>query len=112
MLTIAVQESPEATVLHCSGRIVCGDGTDILRRIAFAQRHKPELLIDLRQVRSIDASGLGALVDLWHWIHETGRRLKLLNPSARVREALRVTGLTSLLDIYDGAPCAPAKLVS
>lgn len=82
MLTIAVQELPEATVLHCSGRIVYGGGTDALRRIAFAQRHKSELLIDMSHVSSIDASGLGALVDLWHWIHITGRTLKLLNPSA------------------------------
>ncbi len=112
MLTIAVQELPEATVLHCSGRIVYGDGTDTLRRIAFAQQHKPELLIDMRQVRSIDASGLGALVHVWHRIHATGRRLRILNPSACVCEALRVSGLTSLFDICDEAPCAAAKLVS
>ncbi len=112
MLTIAVQELPEATFLHYSGRIVYGEGTNTLRQIAFAQQHKPELLIDMRQVRSIDASGLGALVDLWHWIHQTGRNLKLRNPTARVCEALRVTGLTSLLDICDEAPRAAAKLVS
>ncbi len=111
MLTIVVQELLETVVLRCTGRIVYIEGTDILRRTAFAQQ-EANLLIDMRRVTSIDASGLGALVELQHWTHESGRKLKVRNPSACVREVFRLTGLISLLEISDGQSCTGAKLAS
>ncbi len=112
MLTIVVQEFSETTILRCSGRIVYGGEVNTLRQIAFSQQQKSALLIDMSNVRSIDASGLGALVELWHWVHESGITLKVVSPGPGVGEALQVTGLDLLLDICDEDFSTPAKLVS
>lgn len=90
--------SPQATVLRCSGRIVRGDGADDLLRAVMAQEQR-YIQIDLSGVNAIDARGLGVLVALERWARGTARNIQLTNPSLRVREALESTGLNSVLHI-------------
>jgi anti-sigma B factor antagonist len=98
VLTIDIQDSQEATVLRCSGRIVHGDGADTLLRAVMSQ-DKRHLQIDLSQVDSIDAGGLGVLVALAKWAKNGDRTIQLTNPSKRVREALEATKLSSVLQV-------------
>jgi anti-anti-sigma factor len=98
VLTIDIQNSREATLLRCSGKIVYGDGADSLRRIVLSQQ-KDRILIDLSRIRAIDAAGLGALAALQRWANDSKRTIRLLNPTKRVREALQSTGLSSVLEI-------------
>ncbi len=55
------------------------------------------MTLDLTGVDAIDAAGIGSLVSL----QASGIYLQLLNPSAQVREALRVTELDSIFEISD-----------
>jgi anti-anti-sigma factor len=98
VLTIETQDSHAAAVVRCSGRIVHGDGTDNLRQIVCSQTNK-EIVIDLGQVRAIDAAGVGTLATIQSWANHSGRTIRLLNPTSRVREVLKSTALDSLLEI-------------
>jgi anti-anti-sigma factor len=98
VLTIEIQDSYAAAVVRCSGRIVHGDGADKLRQIVCSQTKK-EIVIDLGQVRAIDAAGVGALATIQSWANHSGRTIRLLNPTWRVREVLKSTALDSLLEI-------------
>ena len=98
MLIIDVQDFPQLTRLRCSGRLVRGDGADVLLRTALSQP-KRHLQIELSGVGAIDACGLGVLAQLQRWAESGDRRIQLLNPTPRVRAVVETMGLTSVLDI-------------
>ena len=93
MLTVTVENSGEAVVLRCQGKIVRGDETTIL--CLAAQQESRNLILDLTQVDAIDAAGIGALVAL----QGAGVYLKLMNPTEEVRDVLKVAKLDSIFEI-------------
>lgn len=59
-----------------------------------------DIIVDLREVDAIDAGGLGTLVSL----RVAGVFLKLMDPTTRVREVLRLTKLDSIFEICESEP--------
>jgi len=57
------------------------------------------LILDLSDVSSIDAGGLGELVELRQWAIDSARTFTVLNPSERVRELVVATNLQFVLDV-------------
>jgi len=98
VLRMEIEQSANTATLRCSGRMVQGDDLDRLSRTAKSQTTK-HLILDLADVTSIDAGGLGELVELQRWATDSARRFTVLNPSARVRELVVATNLQSVLDI-------------
>jgi anti-anti-sigma factor len=98
MLQLLVQRSKDKVVLHCRGRIVAGEDLKALQRTATTEATS-RLIIDLQGVESLDAAGLGALLQVRQWCSAQGTDLKLVNPSKRVREVLALTALDSVLDL-------------
>jgi len=98
VLRVELATGHHSAVIVCSGRIVEGDGAEMLRRAAMSQQGN-ELSIDLSRVTAMDARGLGILVELKKWAQRHGKRLQFLNPSPRVLELLQRTRLYSVLEI-------------
>jgi anti-anti-sigma factor len=75
---------------------------ETLRGIA---QSRPEcvLEIDLGGIETVDASGLGLLVELQHWATASNRILYFTNPSAFVARLVALTGLYSVLVIAPGS---------
>lgn len=99
MLTVDVDRSEDVVVLQCRGRIVRGEATDILHEAVIAPPDARIIVLDLSEVETVDGSGLGMLVFLHHWTRNHGVQLKLVNPSALVREIMERTGLTRVFDV-------------
>ena len=97
MLKVSVEDSIEAVVLHCQGRLVKGEETALM--CAAARRHGKNIVLDLTEVVAIDAAGIGALITL----QAAGIYLKLMNPTKPLREILKVTKLESLFEIGESA---------
>jgi anti-anti-sigma factor len=95
MLTVTVQDLGEVVILRCLGRIVLGDETAIL--CAAVRQHGRNVILDLRGVDAIDAAGIGLLISL----QAAGIYLRLMNPTKRVVEMLRVTKLDSIFEICE-----------
>jgi anti-sigma B factor antagonist len=57
------------------------------------------LLLDLHELRFIDAGGLRALTDVSRRARRQGRRLAIVNPPEPIARLLRLTGLDQTLDI-------------
>jgi anti-anti-sigma factor len=95
MLTVTNFYSGEVLILECHGRIVRGVETSIL--CSAARQDAGNIVLDLKDVETIDAAGVGALVSL----QAAGIYLKLANPAAQVREILRVTKLDSIFEICE-----------
>jgi anti-anti-sigma factor len=78
--------------------MVQGDGPDGLLRAVMSQDCR-DIQVDLSKVTCIDANGLGALAALETWARTGNRKVVLLNPSERCREALEKTRLSSVLQV-------------
>jgi anti-anti-sigma factor len=98
VLRIDLASCDHAALVVCSGRVVEGDGAETLRNAVMSQPGN-QILVDLSRVKTMDARGLGILVELKKWAEREGKTLQLLNPSARVLELLQRTRLNSVLDI-------------
>jgi anti-sigma B factor antagonist len=69
-------------------------------------QNESKVLIDLSRVSRIDSSGLGVLMSCYcHAIHNAGA-LKLLNPEPRVRRAMSIVGIDSVLETFDDETAA------
>jgi anti-anti-sigma factor len=95
MLTVTVEDFGKVVVLRCAGKIVHGDETSIL--CSAVHQESRNIVLDLTEVKAIDAAGIGALASL----QAAGFYLKLVNPTRRVREILKVTKLYSILEICE-----------
>ena len=102
---LTTEYSLQVTVLHCYGRLVHGDGAQALRQAVMSQDEN-HFAIDLSGVAAIDAAGLGVLAELEKWATARGGAIQLLNPSARVLEVLKATGLNSVIEICLNARAA------
>ena len=80
------------TVLHCSGRIVFPDA-DALHSAVLQLPRSRKLVLDLADVITVDAAGLGIFMSLYHWAKRTRTELKLMNLGAKLQTLLEVTKL-------------------
>jgi anti-sigma B factor antagonist len=104
MLRIDIHSLNSVATLTCTGRLVYGVETEMLRTMALSRPEK-NLRIDLSRVEQIDASGLGLLVELQSWAEENQRTLTLVDPSEHVWRLIILTKLYASLEIsYSDAP--------
>jgi len=85
------------TVLHCSGTVVFPDA-DALHMAVLQLPRSRKLVLDLADVVTVDAAGLGIFVSLYHWAKRTRTELKLMNPGAKLQALLAATSLNTVLE--------------
>jgi anti-sigma B factor antagonist len=91
----------EMTILDCSGRIVVRREAEFLfDAAAFAIERSRGVLINLSGVSAVDSGGLGILIMLRRFAQTFSCDLKFCNASIHVGEILKLTGLTTVLDLY------------
>jgi anti-anti-sigma factor len=98
MPKLTIHKLGEAIFFRCTGRIGFGE-CHILRHAVFSHPHIAIAVLDMAEVTSIDASGLGLLVELRNWASTNRIQLKLLNLTPRVANLLDVTHLTPIFDV-------------
>jgi len=89
--------------IQCSGRIVFGEESSLLRddvRKAIQDGNK-RIMLNLGEVNYIDSGGLGTLVALHTTAHNAGATIKLANLTKRVGDLLQVTKLLTVFDVYN-----------
>jgi anti-sigma B factor antagonist len=108
MLEFKNRQQGEVTILDLSGRISVGEALafgpgsglilgDVIRELA--NKGQKRILLNLKEVRYIDSSGLGDLVRSVTSLRRQGGDLKLLSPAPMVLEVLQITRLDKILDI-------------
>jgi anti-anti-sigma factor len=99
MLSVTVQKEGKVTVFQCQGRIVTGDDAMLLRDLVLSQTDPGTTVLDLARVNSIDAGGLGLLLDLRTRTQSKGIQLTLVNVTRRVQRILELTNLECAFEI-------------
>ena len=106
MLSVQTRNLGNVTILCLQGRIVNGEKASL--RQAMDSLRTSVVVLDLARVSSVDASGLGLLLELRKQTESRGMRFKLMNVTKLVTQVLEVTRLDSVFEITSGVELLPA----
>lgn len=96
------------TVLDLEGKILLGEGDEVLRHtvrslIAGGTR---KLLLNLADVPHVDSAGLGELVRCHTRMVQAGGSVKLLNLTSRMQDLLSITKLVTVFETFESEDSA------
>jgi len=99
------------TILDLKGKITLGTGDIALRNavqdaLNGGARH---IVLNLREVSTIDSSGVGELVSAYTTAVNRGGRLKLAGLPSKVTDILQITQLITVFEVYDDEDAAVAS---
>lgn len=101
-LKVNVRTKDGISIIECSGRIVFGDESSLLREtVKKTISENNRIVLNLGKVSYIDSGGLGTLVALRTTAQNAGGTIKLAQLTKRVGDLLQVTKLLTVFDVYD-----------
>jgi anti-sigma B factor antagonist len=98
MLGVQIRKLGNLSLLCVAGKIVRGE-TDTLHSAVLAQVDASVVVLDLARVNTIDAGGLGVMLELREHTESKGIELRLENVTKLVRQILEITKLDSIFEI-------------
>lgn len=111
MLRVQVNKFGNVVVLILQGRVVRGE-TEVLRRAVLAQTEASVVVLDLARVNTIDAGGLGLMIELRQQTQSRGIEFRLKNVTKLVRQVLEITRLDSVFEMTTVSESPRANLAS
>src|SRR5688572_21058451 len=101
-MKIAERTIGDLTILDLNGRLVAGDGDDVLREavdrlVGLGCR---KLLLNLQEVPYIDSGGLGVLVSKYCTLRRREGQPKLCNLTPRTAKVLDITRLLTVFGSF------------
>ena len=90
-------------IVDTIGELRLGSGTDALRHVVrqLLNDGYRSILLNLRDVRHIDSSGVGELMSCYTSVRNHGGQLKLMNLSRHVHNLLELTKLYTIFEVED-----------
>ena len=98
MLKVHVKNLENEVVLSLEGRVVTGE-TEILRYAVRSQPTCTATTLDLAEVTTIDAHGLGVLLELRDQSLRKGSRFRLMNVSPQLNQVFEITRLNTVFEM-------------
>jgi anti-sigma B factor antagonist len=110
MLQISARHSDKTTIFDISGDIDLATSPELRRALLRELRELriPRVVLNLKEVRYIDSSGVASLVEGLKASRDLGSRLVLFGLNSAVREVLQLSKLVKLFEITDGEEQAVA----
>lgn len=107
MLKVHAKNLGTVAVLCLQGQIVNGE-TEILRHAMHSLSEVSAVIFDLARVTTVDAGGLGVMLELREQAESKGIRFELMNVTRLVSRVLEITRLDSVFQITSGVEFFPA----
>ncbi len=116
-LEIKEKELRGIIILELSGRLVLGQESmdfrgkvkEVLEKSDWVKEKwgwNTRLVLDLGNVPFVDSAGLGALIAARTSAANRGAGIKLANLTKKIRDALSITKLVTVFDVYDSVEAA------
>lgn len=102
-MKMSVRQREGVTILEPKGKITIGEGDVKLRDAVHGALDAggKNILINLKDVTTMDSSGIGELVSAYTTVTHRGGTLKLLHLPNKVRDILQITQLVTVFDVLD-----------
>src|ERR1700730_1145855 len=107
MLKVQARNLGNVAFLCMQGQLVNGE-TDTLRNAVNSQSDVSTVVLDLALVSTVDAGGLGVMLELREQVQAKGIGFKIMNVSKLVSKVLEVTRLSSVFEVTSGVEFFPA----
>jgi anti-anti-sigma factor len=111
MLKVHAKNLGSIAILCLQGRVVSGE-TAALRNAVASQSEVSAVVLDLARVSTIDAGGLGVMLELRERTRSRGIDFKLLNVTKLVSRVLEITRLNSVFEVTSGMELLSAASLS
>lgn len=111
MLKVHARNLGQVAFLCMQGQIVTGETEALRNAVRFqsdAQSDVSTVVLDLALVSTVDAGGLGVMLELRTLVQSKGIGFKLMNVSKVVGRVLEVTRLDSVFEVTSGVEFFPA----
>jgi anti-sigma B factor antagonist len=110
-MEITLRTAGDVKVVDLKGNVTLGAGEQKMREaidglLASGQK---KILLNFASVGILDSSGIGAIIKSFTTAKREGGSLKLVNLSSLARQMLSVTGLLSVLEVFDDESSALAS---
>jgi anti-sigma B factor antagonist len=102
-MKVNVRQRDGVTILDLKGKITIGVGDVALRNAVqdAINGGATKVVINLKDVTTIDSSGVGELVSAYTTATNRGCKLRLANLPSKVSDILQITQLITVFDVYD-----------
>ena len=97
----ATRMQPGSTIVDVTGDIDMGTSPGFRKTLMDSLKSAPRLIVNLRDVRYVDSSGIASLVEVLKEARSTGKRLVLFGLNKAVREVMQLTRLTKVFEIRE-----------
>ena len=100
--TVTTRDSGDIKIIELHGKITIGAGDLQMRegiQTALAAGAK-KLIVDMKDVTTIDSSGVGELVGCYTTATHRGAKLKLMSLPPKISDVLTVTQLITVFDVF------------
>lgn len=102
MLEVRTKNFGTVSILCLEGRIVIGATAPLRNALGFPLGITM-LVLDFARVSTVDAAGLGVLLELRQETHAKGVGFKLMNLTKRISQLLEITRLNSVFEVTSAA---------
>lgn len=91
------------TILDLSGKMLIGEGDELLREKinGLVEDGTSKIVLNLAEVPYVDSAGLGEIVRCYTTVSRKDGQLKLLNLTKRIHDLLSITKLLTVFETYD-----------
>jgi anti-sigma B factor antagonist len=102
-MKVNVRQRDGVTILDLKGKITIGMGDVALRNAVQEAINSgaTKVVINLKDVTTIDSSGVGELVSAFTTATNRGVKLSLANLPSKVSDILQITQLITVFDVFD-----------
>ncbi|HYL05934.1 MAG TPA: STAS domain-containing protein [Thermoanaerobaculia bacterium] len=102
-MKVNVRQRDGVTILDLKGKITIGVGDVALRNAVqdAINSGATKVVINLKDVTTIDSSGVGELVSAYTTATNRGAKLSLANLPSKVSDILQITQLITVFDVFD-----------
>jgi anti-sigma B factor antagonist len=102
-MNVNKRQNGDVTILDLKGKITIGSGDVALRNAVqeVMAGGATKILINMKDVTTIDSSGIGELVSSYTTATGRGAKLKLFCLPAKVTDILTITQLITVFDVFD-----------
>ena len=102
-MKIGTRNQEDVTILELDGKLNIGDGDVLLREEVgdLLDSGIKKILINLKNVKAMDSSGLGELVRVRASANDQSATVKLLHVEDKVQEVLEMTRLIGVFESFD-----------
>ena len=97
----ATREQTGTTIIDVTGDIDMGTSPGLRKTLLESLKNNPRLVVNMREVRYIDSSGIASLVEVLKEARSKEKKLVLFGLNAAVHDVLQLTRLAKIFEIRE-----------